>query len=73
MNPQHKNPTRKERTATAPYNFVPLPERVIAFRNQPGSAIAIDQGVYHDNRYTGWIDVELETLSPVYVLSLIHI
>ena len=67
MNPQHKNPTRKERTATAPYNFVPLPERVIAFRNQPGSAIAIDQGVYHDNRYTGWIDVELETLSPVYV------
>ena len=67
MNPQHKNPTRKERTATAPYNFVPLPERVIAFRNQPGSAIAIDQGIYHNNRYTGWIDVELETLSPVYV------
>ena len=67
MNPQHKNPTRKERTATAPYNFVPLPERVIAFRNQPGSAIAIDQGVYHDNRYTGWIDVELETLSPLYI------
>jgi len=67
MNPQHKNPTREERTATAPYNFVPLPERVIAFRNQPGSAIAIDQGIYHDNRYTGWIDVELETLSPIYV------
>lgn len=67
MNPQHKNPTRKERTATAPYNFVPLPERVIAFRNQPGSAIAIDQGVYHEARFTGWIDVELETLSPVYI------
>lgn len=67
MNPQHKNPTRKERTATAPYNFVPLPEKVIAFRNQPGSAIAIDQSVYHDDRFTGWIDVELETLSPVYI------
>lgn len=67
MNPQHKNPNRKERTATAPYNFVPLPEKVIAFRNQPGSAIAIDQSVYHDDRFTGWIDVELETLSPVYV------
>lgn len=67
MNPQHKNPTRKERTASAPYNFVPLPERVIAFRNQPGSIIAMDQSVYHDDRYTGWLDVELETLSPVYV------
>lgn len=67
MNPQHKNPTRKDRTATAPYNFVPLPEKVIAFRNQPGSAVAIDQSVYHDDRFTGWIDVELETLSPVYV------
>lgn len=67
MNPNHKNPTRPERTATAPYNFVPLPERVISFRNQPNSAVAIDQGIYHDDRFTGWIDVELETLSPVYV------
>lgn len=68
MIPKHENPTRKERTATAPYNFVPLPDRVIAFPDRPNSAARVDQGTYHsEDRYTGWIDVDLETLSPIYV------
>lgn len=66
MNPQHKNPTRKERTATAPYNFVPLPER--PFTSAEGTSILNpDQSLYHGERLTGWIDVTLETKSPIYV------
>lgn len=67
MAPRHKNPSKRERTAVAPYNFVSVADPVIAFPNKEDSPRAVDHCVYHGNRLTGWIDVTLETKSPVYV------
>lgn len=67
MNPKHHNPTMKRRDkdgnefwAHAPYNFVPLPEKVVTV-----DAEAIPS---HDvyTEYTGYIDCILETRSPLY-------
>lgn len=64
--PKHKNPTRRERTAVAPYNFVPITDRVIAF-NEDKNPLTVSHDRYDERRYTGWIDVELETKTPIYV------
>ncbi|MEJ5346113.1 MAG: TIGR03986 family CRISPR-associated RAMP protein [Chloroflexus sp.] len=67
MNPKHHNPTMKRRDkdgnefwAHAPYNFVPLPEKVVTVDAEaiPG------HDVYTE--YTGYIDCILETRSPIY-------
>lgn len=62
MNPRHHNPTKKRRDrfwAHAPYNFVPLPERVVTFDGEiPG------HNVY--TGHTGYINCMLETRSPLY-------
>ncbi len=49
--------------ALAPYNFIPLPEKVVTLsvKDLP------HQGVYEEGRHTGYIDCELITASPVYV------
>lgn len=67
MLPKHNNPTSEGRTAKAPYNFVPLPDR--PFTAADGQSILNpDQGVYDaEKRLTGWIDVQLETHAPLYV------
>lgn len=69
---KHSNPTRprvdRERNqhwARAPYNFVPLPEKVVTFREPP------DQDSYADNLMTGWIECDLETCSPTYVRGML--
>ncbi len=49
--------------AMAPYNFIPLPATVVTF---PVSNLP-DQGVFDPKRFTGHIDCELTTSSPVYV------
>lgn len=69
MNPQHKNPTRKDRTATAPYNFVPLPEEVLPAVAHPNALP--DHNNYGDDTYkhTGYFKVKLTTLSPLYIRS----
>jgi CRISPR-associated protein (TIGR03986 family) len=63
MNPKHHNPTQKRKGrfwARAPYNFVPLPEKVVT--------VDPDQIPRHDvyTEYTGYIDCILETRSPLY-------
>ncbi|RMD60660.1 TIGR03986 family CRISPR-associated RAMP protein, partial [Candidatus Parcubacteria bacterium] len=67
MNPKHHNPTRKRRDrkgnefwAHAPYNFVPLPEKVVT--------VDPDKIPGHDvyTGHTGYIDCTLETRSPLY-------
>ena len=57
MIPKHDNPTHKGR---APYNFVPLPDKVVAVNvdNIP------EQNEYTNN--TGYIDCSLTTESPLY-------
>ena len=61
--PQHKNPTTPNRTASAPYNFVPLPERVVKAVDQADDLPSHD--VYQDK--SGYFDVTLTTQSPLYV------
>lgn len=58
------------RHATAPYNFVPLPKKVF----EVGDRLAVN-GVqpweahdrYLPGTYSGWIDLKIEALTPVYV------
>jgi len=71
MLPQHTDPTRARRKrdknveyrAHAPYNFVPLPEQVVA----------AEEPLPFD-RYeglSGWIECEIETCSPTYTRGLL--
>ncbi|MGB3218739.1 MAG: TIGR03986 family CRISPR-associated RAMP protein, partial [Anaerolineae bacterium] len=49
-----------DRTALAPYNFVPLPEQVAKVDELP------DQDRFHESRLSGSLDCELITASPLY-------
>ena len=65
MNPEHDNPTKPERTAHAPYNFVPLPEQIVR----------VDYDIpAHDvyTGYTGYLDCTLTTLSPTYTRAALN-
>jgi CRISPR-associated protein (TIGR03986 family) len=62
----HSNPTRQNRTARAPYNFVPLPEKVVTVAQE--TLPKLDS--YETDTHTGWFDCELETRSATYVRGL---
>jgi len=62
--PKHKNPS-PNRTASAPYNFVPLPEVVVTAVDDPNDLPDHDR--YYPNRHTGYFEVTLTTKSPLYV------
>jgi len=47
--------------ASAPYNFIPLNKVVVASEEIP------DFDIYDKDRKTGWIDLEIETKTPVYI------
>ncbi|GIW67987.1 MAG: CRISPR-associated RAMP family protein [Candidatus Parcubacteria bacterium] len=49
------------KAAKAPYNFVPLNHSVVETQQAP------DFDKYHNDRYTGHIDLEIETLTPLYI------
>lgn len=61
MNPTHSNPTptKKDRVAHAPYNFVPLPEQIVQVSYEIPT---------HDNysANNGYLDCTLTTLTPTY-------
>ncbi len=63
--PKHKNPTRTDRTAAAPYNFVPLPDVVVTAVDKAENLPNHDSYVL--GRHTGHFDVTLTTCSPLYV------
>ena len=73
MSPKHSNPTRARRDkgrrvwARSPYNFVPLPEMVVAAQ-QP-----LDHDIYHADALSGVIECGLETCSPTYVRGLMTV
>lgn len=62
--PKHKNPGT-DRTASAPYNFVPLPEMVVTAVDNADELPDHDR--YYPARYTGYFEVTLTTRSPLYV------
>jgi len=64
--PAHSNPTSRSRTACAPYNFVPLPEKIVTVDEES----LPDHHCYRADTFTGWFDCELETCSPTYVRGM---
>jgi CRISPR-associated protein (TIGR03986 family) len=66
--PQHQNPTAEKDAALAPYNFVPLPEQVVAVQ------LTVDHSRYHPQpeRYTGLIHCTLTTASPLYTRAALE-
>jgi len=62
----HSNPTRNNRTARAPYNFVPLPDQIITVAQE--QLPTLDS--YAPDTLTGWFECELETRSATYVRGL---
>lgn len=69
MKPKHSNPTqsrvdrdRKAYNAKAPYNFIPLAEKIVTSK----------ETLKHDKfeGLTGFIDCQLETCSPTYIRSI---
>lgn len=69
---RHTNPTQKRYDrksgqyieARAPYNFIPLPEKIVPAPWLP------DLDTYHQNALSCSIDVRLETLSPTYIRGM---
>ena len=70
--PRHISPTSQQRTAAAPYNFVPLPERVFTV----AEGIEVDDkkikpwemhAQFVPGTHSGWIDLTIETLTPLYI------
>ena len=68
MNPKHTNPTREDRTAYAPYNFIPLPEAIV-----PAESLLPSHDTYYSDRFTGYIECTLETKSPVYTRTALDL
>ncbi len=62
--PKHKNPS-SDRTASAPYNFVPLPEVVVTAVDDANDLPDHDR--YYPDRHTGYFEMTLTTKSPLYV------
>lgn len=65
----HQNP-RPDRAAKAPYNFVPLPQRVVTV--DPASLPDQDRYYPDSDWHTGWIDCVLTTASPLYVRAALE-
>jgi CRISPR-associated protein (TIGR03986 family) len=72
MTPKHTDPILMRydeksdlfANARAPYNFVPLPEKMVEAKTPP------PQDRYDPDLLTGWIDCTLETCSPTYIRGM---
>jgi len=68
----HKNPQKAERTASAPYNFIPLPDEVILAGEGDNGFDALHPHHQHDqDRLDGYFEVVLETKSPTFVRGML--
>jgi len=63
MAPEHLTPIPPDRTAIAPYNFVPLPAKIVCAEESSRHLPAR----YDDERHTGQLTCILTTESPLYV------
>ncbi len=64
--PEHQNPG-SEHTASAPYNFVPLPEKIIPDVSDASELPDHDRYYPEPNYHSGYFDVTLTTVSPLYI------
>ncbi|MBK8640370.1 MAG: TIGR03986 family CRISPR-associated RAMP protein [Chromatiaceae bacterium] len=56
-----------DRKSTAPYNFVPLPERVVLAATRADELPRHDRFVPDGYPHSGWFDVTLTTETPLYI------
>lgn len=72
---QRQNEQETRQDARAPYNFVPLPERAVDVREQPGVTTLDDalpsHNVFRSDRRHGYFDVTLTTESPLYIRGML--
>ena len=67
---KHSNPSQPRRDkrnriwARAPYNFVPLPDKMVVAQEP------LSHDTYHEEGLTGWIECELETCAPTYIRGM---
>ncbi|WP_448382312.1 TIGR03986 family type III CRISPR-associated RAMP protein [Desulfosoma sp.] len=70
--PRHVNPADGRNTATAPYNFVPLPNRVLVV----DGGLEVDgkkvcpwkmQDRFIQGTCSGWVDLTIKTLTPLFI------
>ncbi len=59
---QYEHVSQVRNQAYAPYNFVPLNREVVEINPE-----IPDADKYHSDRYTGWIDVKIEAITPLYI------
>src|SRR2546427_11921626 len=77
--PEHQNPTYRDRIASAPYNFVPLPEKII-YAVDNANDLPDHEKYYQEQKnandlsdhksedfHSGYFDVTLTTRSPLYI------
>lgn len=62
-----KHTERIQAPAHAPYNFIPLNEKVVT-APEPVPA----GNTYHHNKHTGWIDLDIETITPLYIRGTLN-
>lgn len=60
---KHSQNFLDDKKSIAPYNFIPLNENVVFAEQIPD----FDFDKYHQNRYTGYIDLEIKALTPLYI------
>lgn len=62
-----------EQPAYAPYNFVPLNKKVITIdaseddKDHKARPYGLKFDAYDDNYHTGWIDIQIETITPIFI------
>ncbi len=71
MMARHISPNDHERTATAPYNFVPLPNKIFLEEGFEINGKQVHLWKMHDQfvqgTRNGWIDLEIKTLTPLFI------
>jgi len=60
--PKHQNPTNKQEEARAPYNFVPLPDKIVSVEPKELPC----QNQYQKDHLSGVIECQLITETPLY-------
>ena len=59
---QHEHLTHVPNPAYAPYNFIPLSQKVVEINPS-----IPPNNKYHTDRNTGWIDLGIEAITPLYI------
>ena len=66
---QNNNKSGQKKTARAPYNFIPLNDKVVKSEYEKWESIP-GFNTYDNGKFTGFIDLEIETKTPIYIRDM---